>query len=286
MARYPQGQTIRLSTTVRDVTGALVNATTLTLTVKRYQADGTWATAGTYTSPTNDGTGLYHQDVPAADINTIAHYQYSWVSTGTGAGVSPTATFEIYDPFEVTVLSLQDAKDHLNIAQATTTYDAEILSKIATIQANLEKLTGGPILTRSVTERVTAGYAGTSLSVRQRPLVAVTSIADVASGATIDTSDIELDTNAGVIRRKLGRPFLGRSDAYTVTYTAGWGNAVPASFNEAARIILEHLWQTQHGPSTRPAFGGEETTLLPGFAFAIPNRAAELLSPYLVEAYV
>ena len=49
--RYPRGQPVRLSTTVRDVTGALVDAGALTLTVKLAQADGTWATTGTYASP-------------------------------------------------------------------------------------------------------------------------------------------------------------------------------------------------------------------------------------------
>jgi hypothetical protein len=39
MARYPQGQPVRVSTTVRD-------ATTLTLLVKLAQADGTLATTG------------------------------------------------------------------------------------------------------------------------------------------------------------------------------------------------------------------------------------------------
>ncbi len=280
MPRYPQGAPIRLSTTVKDVTGTLVNAGTLTLTVSKPDAS-----TQAYAAPTNDGTGLYHQDIPTADINLLGHYAYKWVATGTGAGVS-YSNFEVFDPLEVSVLSLQDAKDHLNIPQANTTYDAELQSKIATIQANLEKMTGGPIVTRSITERVTCGYGWNELVVRQRPLVGVTSITDVASGVPLSLTDLDVDTNSGIIRRKLGLPFYGRSRAYTVVYTAGWGTAVPASFNEAGRIILEHLWQTQHGPWARPSIGGEEEVTLPGFGFAIPNRAAELLAPYSLEAYV
>ena len=41
VARYPPGQPVRVLTTVRDVTGALTDAGTLTLTVKIAQADGT-----------------------------------------------------------------------------------------------------------------------------------------------------------------------------------------------------------------------------------------------------
>jgi hypothetical protein len=262
------------------VSGTLVNATTLTLTISKPDA-----TTQAYSSPTNDGTGLYHQDVPTADINQVGHYAYKWVATGTGAGVS-FSTFDVFDPLDPSVLSLQDGKEHLNIAAATTTYDAEIASKIATIQANLERMTGGPILNRSVTERVCVGAGWTALTVRKRPLVSVTSITDVATGASISTTDLELDTNAGVIRRKALLPFLGVTPYFTVAYVAGWGTEVPAAFGEAARIILEHLWQTQHGPSLRPSLGGEETVTLPGFGFAIPNRAAELLSPYATEAYV
>jgi hypothetical protein len=66
---------------------------------------------------------------------------------------------------------------------------------------------------------------------------------------------------------------------------------MPAAFNVAARIILQHLWETQHGPSARPSMGGEETMIMPGWGFAIPNQAAELLIggqggiPFVCEAF-
>jgi hypothetical protein len=296
VARYPLGQPIRLSTTVRDVTGTLVNATTLTLTVKLAQADGTWATTGTYASPVNDSTGTYHQDVPAADLTQLGHYQYSWVATGTGAGVTPPAEFDVYDPFEVAVLPLQDAKDMLGIPQATTTSDTKIQSWIATIETSLEGMTGGPLVNRVITaERAEMLSNQTVILVRQRPLVSVTSIAS-ASGSNIDISGgLDLDVNAGTIRRKLGLPFFGPFFTWlpqcSVTYVAGWGTSVPAAFNSAARIIVQHLWDTQRGPAALPMGGGDVVTL-PGWGFAIPNRAAELLDGSLngmsfkTEAYV
>ena len=76
MARYPLNQPVRLSATVTDVTGALVNPATLTLLVRLAQADGTWLTTGTYSSPANDSTGTYHQDVPVTDLAATGHYQY------------------------------------------------------------------------------------------------------------------------------------------------------------------------------------------------------------------
>jgi hypothetical protein len=297
VSRYPLGQPVRISTTVRDVTGALVNPTTLTLLVKLAQADGTQLTTGTYSSPVNDSVGALHQDIPVTDLAATGHYQYTWTATGTGAGVS-FGEFDVFDPFEVSVLPLQDAKDALNIPQATTSSDSEIQQYVATIESCLEKYTGGPLVNRTITNERTEMMDGfTVIPVRQRPLVSVTSITSASGGAIDISGGLDLDVNAGLIRRKLGLPFYGPFFAWlpqvTVTYVAGWGGAVPATFNTVARIILQNLWETQHGPSARPSMGAQgDMVTLPGWGFAIPNQAAELLEgsqngvPFTVEAFV
>jgi hypothetical protein len=281
LSRYPLGQPCRISTTVRDVTGAFVNAGTLTLLVKLAQADGTWLTTGTYASPVNDGIGLYHQDIPVTDLAVTGHYQYTWTSTGAGAGVAP-GEFDVFDPFETAVLPLQDAKDQLNIPASNTASDAEIASFIATIESALKSYTGGPIVNKVITAERSEMMSGqTVIPVRQRPLVSVTSITG-ANGNPIDISaGLDLDANAGLIRRQLGLPFYGPFAAWlpmvNVTYVAGWGTAVPPAFNTAARIILQHLWGTQRAPSLQGPLAGGTDVILPGFGFAIPNAAAELL---------
>lgn len=296
MARYPLGQPVRVSFVVRDPGGTLINGTSTTLLVKAAQADGTWLTTGTYSSPVNDSTGNYHQDVPVTDLTAAGHYQWTATTTGTGAGVS-FGEFDVFDPFETAVLPLADGKDALNIPQSNTGSDTEIQAYIATIGACLERMTGGPLVNRSITERAELTASFTVLQVRQRPLVSVTSIVSAASGQALDISaGLDLDVNAGTIRRKLGYPFYGPYftwlPAMLVTYVAGWGVTVPAAFNTAGRIILQHLWTTQHGPSARPAMGAEDLVTVPGFGFAIPQAAAELLDgsqngmPYMLEAYV
>ena len=301
MARYPIGQPVRIPVTVQqlntDGTYSLVDAGSLTIVVKLAQADGTQATTGTYASPVHDSTGKYHQDVPSSDLATPGHYQWAATATGAGAGVA-YGDFDVFDPFEVSVLPLQDAKDMLNIPQATTTYDTEIQSFIATIESNLENFTGGPLVNRSITERCELDGTNTVLVVRQRPLVSVTSIVSAANGQALDLSTgLDIDPNAGTIRRKLGYPFYGPYfvwlPAMLVTYVAGWGTQVPAAFNSAGRIILQHLWTSQHGPSARPSIGPDQPmVMVPGFGFAIPNMAAELLNgsqdgvPFRSEAYV
>jgi hypothetical protein len=268
----------------------------LTLLVKLAAVDGTWTTTGTYASPAHDGVGLYHQDIPVTDLAALGHYQYTWTATGTGAGVS-FGDFDVFDPFENAVLPLQDAKDMLNIPQTTTTSDAEIQSFISTIESSLRGMTGGPLINRTITERAEMTGYQTVISVRQRPLVSVTSIASASGGAIDISAGLDLDANAGTIRRKLGLPFYGPFFQWlpqvNVTYVAGWGTSVPAAFNMAARIILAHLWETQHGPPARPSMGGMDMVQPQGFGFAIPNRAAELLEggsqdgmPFMSEAYV
>ena len=297
MARYPAGQPVRVSTTVRDVNGALVDAGALTLVVKIAAADGTQTTTGTYASPAHDSLGQYHQDIPTADLATLGHYQYVWTSTGTGAGATPPAGFEVYDPFEVAVLPLQDAKDMLNIPQAVTSQDAEIQSWIATIETSLEAMTGGPLVNRTITgERAWMTDGQTVISVRQRPLVSVTQIIGAGGTPISVAGGLDIDANAGTFRQKLGIPFYGPFfyglPVVNVTYVAGWGTSVPAAFGSAARIILDHLWETQHGPTARPSMGGLDMVQPQGFGFAIPNRAAELLAgslngmSFAYEAYV
>ena len=235
----------------------------------------------------NDSTGKYHQDLPTADLSQIGHYQYKWVSTGTGAGVS-YSEFDVFDPFDVLLLPLQDAKDELSIPQATTAYDNKIQAKIDTIEAGLERFTGGPIINRQITERVEVTNFYTTFVVRKRPLVSVQSITVISSGQAVSISDLDLDSNACVIRRKMSLPFILFWGPYaTITYTAGWGTAAPAAFNQAARIILKHQWESQRGPSARPNMeDGEQVVPLPNSGIAVPLRALELLSPYGLEAYV
>jgi len=146
-----------------------------------------------------------------------------------------------------------------------------------------------------VTERSEMMSGQTVIPVRQRPLVSVTSIAS-ASGSLIDISGgLDLDVNAGLIRRKLGLPFYGPSFTWLPvcypTYVAGWGVSVPAAFNSFARVVVQHLWTSQRGPAALP-MGGGEMVQVPGFGFLVPNMAAEMLSgsqngvPFLSQAYI
>lgn len=280
MARYPQGQDVRISATIRDATGALANASAALITLRNPAA-----TITTYTTPTNDGVGLYHLDFPHADVSTIGHYQWLWDATVSGFhALLPAGAFDVYDPLEVTVLSLSDAKDALNIPQATVTDDEEIRLMIASIQAGLERMTGGPILTTQVTERADMDGQPWEIRLCKRPVVAVTSITDMLSGTALDVSALDIASKSAMVRRKDGQQFFTNTGVVTVVYTAGWGTAVPPGIGKAAAFILQHLWETQRGPAIGPTFGGLDDTALtpPGLlpVFRVP-RVVELMAPYV-----
>jgi hypothetical protein len=276
---------MRVTTEIRDLSGVLADPDD-TVTLYLHRPD---ATVGTYASPSHTAVGKFYQDLVSVDLSQLGHYSYAWVTTsvsGVAAGVSPSGDFDVFDPLETSVLPLQDAKDALNIAQSNTAYDIEIAVMVASIESTLERITGGPLVTTSISERVKVGHGYRSLVLRQRPVVAVTSITDIASGTALLSTDLDVDTNAGIIRRKLELPFWSRGPYYTVVYTAGWGASLPAAFNLAARILLAHLWETQQGPGQRPVMGAggfdaaTQSYHNVGLGFAIPNRVVEIMAPY------
>jgi hypothetical protein len=278
------GQPIYLTNTVTDRpaplgTGLPIDAGAHLITIQAPDL----TTAVTSTTPTHDSTGKYHLDVASTSLPQNGHYQWTWQTTGVGSGML-RGEFDVFDPFEPQVLPLQDAKRATNTTN-TTIYDDDLQTYVDTVVATLEYITGGPIYNRTITERVEATDSRTAIAIRKRPLVSITSITDVASGSTISLADIELDTIAGIVRRKRNQPWWGwGTNGYTVVYVAGQGTIIPAAFNTAAKIIIQHLWETQRGPGLSP-MAGLEDTILPGMSFAIPNRALEILRPYTLEVY-
>lgn len=287
MARYPLGGDVELGPIlVKNGAGVLSDADGgLVLTIQNPDA-----TTTAYSSLTHDSLGTYHQNLLTASLTQLGHYQWkSAASVGGSVGVG-FGEFDIFDPFEVQLLSLQDAKDALRIPQLNTTNDTKLLRKMASIESDIEMLIGGPVITRQITERVelTSGY--TALVLRKRPVVSVVSITSVASGGALSIADMEVDPVANIVRRKLGLPFYGPYFTWmpimTVVYTAGLGTTAPPAIAEAAEMILIHQWTTQRGAAPVPGQGGGDTVAMPGMEYGIPGMAAEKLSPFMQEAFI
>jgi hypothetical protein len=262
---FDLGAVVPLGTTVRDAAGALANAGAMTLTITL--PDQTTVTVSPVT-PASTGTYAYDYQTAQAGRHVVR-----WVASGVNAGAY-TDSFDVREAAPPGILSLSDAKAHLNIA--STAHDDEVRGWIEAVTAAVEVFTG-PVVVRTVVEDHDACGALT-LSLRQPPVLSLTTVSPVLTGGTAYTVGGLDASSSGIVRSLDGSRLYG---PLRVTYTAG-RRIVPAAITAAAKIILQHLWRTQQGPG-RPQRGLDDfdvTEPIPGLGYAIPNRAVQMLEPY------
>lgn len=263
---FDLGDVVPLLFTLVDVDGNVANATTVSVTVTL--PDASTASGGTVTSST---TGSYE----ATYFPTAAgRHLVRWVATGTATG-SYTDAFDVVDPADVPVVSLADAKAHLNIT--TTVYDEELRRFLGAATEMCESWVGRPLRRRTVSETHDGGR--TVLLLRQVPVISVTSV--VEDGTTV--SDYALDADNGLLYRDDtgAATWAGERQDVTVAYVAGW-TAPPADVQQAVLEALRHLWTTQRGGmDARTPFSGDEYAS--GTGWSLPRRVMELLQPYLLK---
>lgn len=181
------------------------------------------------------------------------------------------------------VPQLTDLQEH--IASGATEGELQ-----AMLDAAVDVVTAavGPVTPTQFTE-THYDAAGRLLVLRQSPVSEVTSIARVTWSMTtpLTADQYALDPDSGIVRLVDGTLFAGD---YRVTYTAGY-TTLPAAISQAVLIIAAHLVETQRVPgANRPGFGAygqQEVAAMPlGVGYAIPNRAQELLQPYLRQPTV
>lgn len=261
MATYDLGDQVALAVAITDAAGDPANATAVAVTITL--PDGTTTTP----SVTNPTTGSYS----AAYSPTLAgRHVVSWVATGTNASAY-TDVFNVQDPTEAPVISLAEAKAHLNIT--STTADEELRRVIEVVTRTGELYTGRVFGRRSVTERISGGFS--TIAVSQVPVISVASIAE--NGATVAASGYHLSNPAGgVITRlngNLTRAWERGAYNITVTYVAGYA-IQPAYDRQGCLEFLRHLWTTQRGSIAMMPREVDEWN--PSQAFSIPRRVQEL----------
>jgi hypothetical protein len=274
VARYAQGQPVRLSTEVKDATGAYATPGSILLRVKK--PDGTFL--ADYTSPTADALGKYHQDIGATDLAALGHYQYAWITTGTAAGVSPPASFEVVDPFAPTHITWSDVLERLGLTTATlsASQQAELQGFMASAVATQEKWVGA-IAPRSVTETVYPD--GGLLWLSTRPVMSITSATYNGSPVLTVGSWVLGSPLAGTV----GWPsygFYGSTVPYVVTYVAG-RNPVPPDLVTAALDRVAADYETQRSPAGLPVSGLEDGAT--STAYPLILRAQDKERPYLLS---
>lgn len=177
----------------------------------------------------------------------------------------------------MSVVSLAEAKAHLNIAEAT--HDAELQTVLDAAEAVIAKLVG-PLTPTVVTEVVrSTSYAGLVLSTL--PVVSLTSVTPNVGDALV-VGDLTLDGAAGLVTNATDTRFGAQS--YTVVYEAGY-DPLPLDLQLAVKELLRHLWASQRGSGVgRPGSRSAEalSNTLPGAAYTLPIRVTQMLDPYLL----
>ncbi|MER8004985.1 hypothetical protein [Streptomyces sp. NPDC094149] len=262
---YDLGAVVPLSTTVKDGTGAPANAGNMTLTITL--PDNT-TTVVDPVAPAS--TGVYRYGYPAVQAG---RHQVRWLATGANA-TADTDVFNVRPPAPPMLFSLADAKKKLDIPATSTADDAELREFIEATTFAVEYFVG-PVARRTVQQVVTGNRD--ALVLHTTPVIALTSVTAVQSWQmAIDLADLDVDTNTGVVRRNDSLCFPVGD--YRLVYTAG-RQLVPANVELAGKLILQHLWRTNFGAARGPSVSDDflATEQVPGFGYAIPNRALQLL---------
>lgn len=175
-------------------------------------------------------------------------------------------------PSTTEFISLDEVKAQTNVPASDTSHDTELDLFREAAQEQVEALVG-PVLQRQVVETVRARPSGV-VFLNQSPVVSVDTL--TASGQPV--TGYTLNNADGLLTG------LVTAGDLVVTYTVGRTEA-PASLRVAALIIAAHLWDTQRGnaPSAMP---DDLTPVEFGLGYSLPNRALELLAPYMLAPAV
>lgn len=259
---YDIADSVPIAWNVRDSNGDPANASSVTLTITK--PDGTTETPVITNPPTPTGQYRYTY-IPAAEG------RYTWRAVTTTPNTAYQDVFVVRDPEPPALLSLADAKAHLN--DTGTSNDDEIREYLEAATEIVESYVG-PIARRTHTARV-CGYRR-EIPLPHTQVLAVTAITDVRTGtAPITLSDLAIDAVPGVISFKNGMAFqYGEMD---ITYTVG-RTSVKANWTLAAKIIVKHMWETQLG--SLPSIQGDSPGyVVTGSGYLVPFRAMSLLQP-------
>lgn len=256
---YDSGDLVPLTVEIKDANGTLTNASAITLTIGL--PDGTSASP----TPTNPSTGRYQVDFLALQPGS---HSVSWTSASPNS--AHTDVFEVRVLSPRYIVSLADVKTQLNMT--ATSNDEELRAFIGAATGVIERHLGQAVVKRVFTEEhsVSAGL----LVLTWTPALTLVSVSSLDSSQTWDVSKLHLSSSGIVSPAAGGTAIYGR---VSTAHVAGMV-VIPEEYGLAARIIVQHLWETQRGNSGNPRAGGLGDSMgSSGRGYAIPNRALELL---------
>lgn len=263
---YDIADSVPIAWDVKDAAGVLTTASTVLLTITL--PDGTTATPSV---PAPSSAGQYR----VTYVPTVEG-RYSWRAVTTVPNTAYQDVFEVREPLSPSLLSLADAKAHLNIT--STTHDDDLREYLEAATAIVEDHVG-PIVKRTYTRRISGHRRHIPLPHTQ--VTAITALTLVSDGTSpYNLSDLSVNATTGVVTFKNYGWFpYGDMD---ITYTVG-RSFVNANWTLAAKIILKHNWETQLG--NLPSIQGDNPGyVVSGNGYLVPFRALSLLGADEVPA--
>lgn len=283
MPTYDVGDQVHVSTTVFPAGSNSPANATMAIAVTRPDLS-----AAPTPSINNDGVGQYSADVP---VTAAGNWLITWSASGAVVGKDEYQFF--VQPPGFRIVSLTDAKVHINKTMTYTGDDNELRGYIDTAGELIESL-AGPVVNRTVVEYHNGGNV--QIFPRLWPVMSITSIveswpggpnytlnqmADLGVGGSTGF-DFTFDPVTGAVTRRVQNweyPFPGGVNNIKLTYVAGRAQPWPAKYRMAALAEISWLWRlfgTGRGAG-RPSVGmNEETVAVPGFG-AVPVAVVSLI---------
>lgn len=267
MTVYDVGDRVNVSTAVVNVaTGQPTNAT---MTIAVTKPDNSLLTP----APTinNPGVGQYNADV---DTALPGNFRVLWVASGAVVGRDE---YQFYvQPPGFRLVSVTDAKNHINKSSTYTGDDNELRGFIDTA-GELVDYIAGPTVNRTVVEYHDGGNA--QLFPRSWPVVDVTEVVETWPGGPAYTLnrltslvgpgtgyDYTFDPQTGAVTRRVNawtQRFVPGTQNVKLTYTAGRPQPWPARIRMGALDLVAHLWRTSQAGrgAGRPAINATDVTV-------------------------
>lgn len=263
------GQPYQATLAVTDGSGAPASPATAVLTITL--PDGTTVTPPVTLPPVE--AGLLTVDYPTVQAGL---HKAAWSTTG-----PVTASVDYFSVRQfISIISLAEARDHLNITR--TTNDAE-LRRFMMAATEVAESKAGTCVVRQVTGEF---IPGSRLRVIRLPSAPVSDVSSVSIGSARKegpawTADqLIVNPVSGTCQPGCHREFWG--GPWVAAYTAG-RPVIPEHLEHAAKEQLRHLWETQRGAQRPGPLQGEETfTTTAGWTFSVPRRVLELLEPDVI----
>jgi len=254
------GDVYRVRVPVRSPDGTPTSPGTATMTITL--PDGTTATPSVPLPPAETGIVL-------VDYPTVQAGRHQFVLSTTAPQTAYRDVFDVRQAELQNIVSLADAKNHLNI---TNDGDDNELRGFIEATTNIARFYCGTLFPTTYTETYEA--CGDTLALRHWPVISVSEITAVGTAAVVDPADVDVDEH-GMLRAE-----SAMSGTVRVTYRAG-SSIMPANITRGALIIIQHMWDTQRPRNSRgPAMPRGEDFMnaqdATGRFYTVPRRAVEL----------